>query len=519
MHDNLRAAPRDFLAGGGEMSALMTTFDWEGTSIGAMETWPQSLRTTVSIMLRSPIPMVLLWGPDGIMIYNDAYTIFAGGRHPRLLGSKVLEGWAEVADFNANVMRVGMAGGTLSYRDQELTLSRSGVPERVWMNLDYSPVIDETGRPGGVLAIVVETTERVLAERRIVAEKDRLRELFHQAPGFMVIYSGPNHVFELVNEAYYRLVGRREVIGKPLLEALPEVADQGFDTLLDNVFRTRETYVGRGLPVRLRRDLAKEPEERVVDFVFQPILDGNGEVTGIFAEGSDVTERHRSEEHQRLLLNELNHRVKNTLTTVQSIASQTLRSAPTTQAAREAIEARLLALSRAHDVLTRENWGGAWLREVVDQAISPFQTLNRSRMHAHGPEVRLPPHVALSLAMVLQELATNAVKYGALSNEAGQVEVAWHLDRTRTVPHLVLTWTERGGPPVKAPLRRGFGTRLIERNLAQGRLSGEARIVFAPGGVVCTMDAPLDPRPDDRRIFDHVLDERIATAGALDDRP
>jgi PAS domain-containing protein len=191
-----------------------------------MDLWPQSLRTTISIMLRSPIPMVLLWGPDGIMIYNDAYTIFAGGRHPRLLGSKVLEGWAEVADFNANVMRVGMAGGTLSYRDQELTLYRNGVPEQVWMNLDYSPVIDETGKPGGVLAIVVETTERVMAERRLAAEKDRLRELFHQAPGFMVIYSGPDHVFELVNEAYYQLVGRREIIGKPLLEALPEVADR-----------------------------------------------------------------------------------------------------------------------------------------------------------------------------------------------------------------------------------------------------------------------------------------------------
>ncbi|WP_114771183.1 PAS domain-containing protein [Microvirga subterranea] len=266
MHGNLRTAPADFLAGGGEMSALMQTFDWGGTSIGPMDLWPQSLRTTISIMLRSPIPMVLLWGADGIMIYNDAYTVFAGGRHPRLLGSKVLEGWAEVADFNANVMRVGMAGGTLSYRDQELTLHRHGAPEQVWMNLDYSPVIDETGKPGGVLAIVVETTERILAERRIAAEKDRLRELFHQAPGFMVIYSGPDHVFELVNEAYYQLVGRREVVGRPLLEALPELAEQGYDTLLDEVYRTRQPFVGRSLPVYLLRDPSKEPEQRFVDF-------------------------------------------------------------------------------------------------------------------------------------------------------------------------------------------------------------------------------------------------------------
>jgi PAS domain S-box-containing protein len=497
VHGDLRTAPADFLAGGGEASALMKTFDWGATSIGPMDLWPQSLRTTISIMLRSPIPMVLLWGPDGIMIYNDAYTVFAGGRHPRLLGSKVLEGWAEVADFNANVMRVGMAGGTLSYRDQELTLYRNGVPEQVWMNLDYSPVIDETGKPGGVLAIVVETTERVMAERRLAAEKDRLRELFHQAPGFMVIYSGPDHVFELVNEAYYQLVGRREIIGKPLLEALPEVAGQGFDKLLDKVYETQEPFVGRGLPVYLQRDPARGAEQRFVDFVFQPIRDAHGRITGVFAEGSDVTERVRSEDHQRLLLNELNHRVKNTLATVQSIASQTLRNAGSTVAAREAIESRLFALSRAHDVLTRENWDGAWIGEVVGEAMSPFQSTGQSRIHCHGPAIRLPPNVALALAMALQELATNAVKYGALSNETGEVDISWQVDRMREEPHLLLRWEERGGPPVSPPSRRGFGTRLVERSLAQGHLGGEARIAFAPAGVICTVDAPLRAAEDE----------------------
>ncbi|WP_457089191.1 sensor histidine kinase [Microvirga sp. P5_D2] len=435
--------------------------------------------------------MVLLWGSDGIMIYNDAYTIFAGRRHPRLLGSKVLEGWAEVADFNANVMRVGMAGGTLSYQDQELTLYRNNVPEQVWMNLDYSPVIDETGKPGGVLAIVVETTERVLAERRMIAEKDRLRELFHQAPGFMVIFNGPNHVFELANEAYYQLVGRREIVGKPVAEALPEIADQGFEQLLDQVYQTQEPFVGRSLSVFLQRDPSKEAEQRFVDFVYQPIRDGNGQITGIFAEGSDVTERIRSEEHQRLLLNELNHRVKNTLATVQSIASQTLRTAGSTQAAKEAIESRLFALSRAHDVLTRENWDGAWIREVVSHAMQPFQTAGHNRIHYHGDEIRLPPNTTLALAMALQELATNAVKYGALSNETGKVEINWRVDHTREVPHIVLRWEEKGGPSVTPPKRRGFGTRLVERSLAQGQLAGEAKIDFAPDGVVCTIDAPL----------------------------
>ena len=150
-----------FPFGGGENGALIRALDWSKTSLGPISEWPESLKTTVSILLRSPVPIVLLWGPDGIMIYNDAYSIFAGGRHPLLFGSKVREGWPEVADFNDNVMQVGLGGGTLSYRNQELTLHRSGVPEQVWMNLDYSPVLGENGRPEGVLAVVIRNSSGV----------------------------------------------------------------------------------------------------------------------------------------------------------------------------------------------------------------------------------------------------------------------------------------------------------------------------------------------------------------------
>ncbi|WP_139020733.1 PAS domain S-box protein [Bradyrhizobium sp. ORS 285] len=171
---------RSFLAGGGEAGRLIQTRDWAQTSLGPIEHWPQTLKIATAILLRSPVPMVMLWGGDGVMLYNDAYSVFAGARHPRLLGSKVREGWPEVADFNDNVMKVGLAGGTLHYSDQELTLFRHGRPEQVFMNLDYSPVVDESGVPVGVLAIVVETTARVLAERRrvsLIALDERLRDL------------------------------------------------------------------------------------------------------------------------------------------------------------------------------------------------------------------------------------------------------------------------------------------------------------------------------------------------------
>ncbi|WP_213948955.1 PAS domain-containing sensor histidine kinase [Luteibacter sp. dw_328] len=161
---------------GGEAGALIRAFDWTRTPLGALETWSQSLRTITAMLLLSPVPIVLLWGPQGIMIYNDAYSIFAGARHPRLLGSEVRKGWTEIADFNDNVMRVGLAGGTLAYKDQQLTLERNGKPEPVWMNLDYSPVLDESGMPGGVIAFVVETTARVRAEQNVREGERRFRE-------------------------------------------------------------------------------------------------------------------------------------------------------------------------------------------------------------------------------------------------------------------------------------------------------------------------------------------------------
>jgi PAS domain S-box-containing protein len=125
------------------------------------------MKNATALMLRSRVPIVMLWGETGIMIYNDAYAVFAGQRHPGLLGSRVREGWDEVADFNDNVMKVGLAGGTLSYQDQELTLYRDGHAGQVWMNLDYSPLLDDAGRPVGVMALVVETTAKVQAERRL----------------------------------------------------------------------------------------------------------------------------------------------------------------------------------------------------------------------------------------------------------------------------------------------------------------------------------------------------------------
>jgi PAS domain S-box-containing protein len=280
-----------FLSGGGELGQLIAAFDWAATSIGVISAWPQSLKTSVSLMLRSQVPMVMLWGKDGVMIYNDAYSLFAGGRHPQLLGSKVREGWPEVAEFNDNVMSVGLAGGTLAYRDQELTLYRSGKPEQVWMNLDYSPLLDERGEPAGVIAIVVETTGKVIAERWFKGERDRQRQMFDQAPGFMAMMSGPEHVFDLTNSAFMQLVGHRNILGKPVREAFPDVEGQGFFELLDQVFASGEPFVGSTLRAEFQPTPGAIKEERFIDLVFQPVRSPGNEIIGIFAQGVDVTDR------------------------------------------------------------------------------------------------------------------------------------------------------------------------------------------------------------------------------------
>jgi PAS domain S-box-containing protein len=226
-----------------------------------------------------------------------------------------------------------------------------------------------------------------------------------------------------------------------------------------------------------------------------PRLDDSGRFLGYTGCNVDITDAKLAEEHLLLLIHELNHRVKNTLATVQSIAAQSLRGldGPEAESARAAFEARLLALARVHDVLTKESWDGAELSAVVADAIRPLDGAGNapSRFRVDGPALRLSPRLALSIAMALHELGTNAVKYGALSNDAGTIGIAWTIHRGEQTM-LRLRWEERGGPPVTKPTRTGFGSRLIERSLAR-ELAGEVSLSYEPAGVVCTIEAPVPP--------------------------
>ena len=201
----------------------------------------------------------------------------------------------------------------------------------------------------------------------------------------------------------------------------------------------------------------------------------------------DVTEAMVAQEQQRLLINELNHRVKNTLATVQSIAAQTARRAESPEDFQEKFETRLIALSQTHNALTRGGWESASLSELLGQELKPYAS---EQLRVDGPEVDLPPRVAVTLGMVFHELATNAAKYGALSSPTGIVRVSWQTVLGAGPPLLVLQWREENGPPVKAPKRRGFGSRLIEGSV-KGDLGGSSRMVFDPGGFHCRLEIEL----------------------------
>lgn len=221
-----------------------------------------------------------------------------------------------------------------------------------------------------------------------------------------------------------------------------------------------------------------------------PIRPIGGEVTEWFGAATDVTARRQHEERQRLLLHELNHRVKNTLAIVQSIALQTLRGAADLDAACDRFESRLHALAQAHDVLTRQEWEHAPLQDIVRTAIAPCLVDDEDRFEIDGPDMELDPQRALALSMALHELCTNAMKYGALSAKVGRVRIHWRAEPVQGRRTLILCWQERDGPPVVAPAHRGFGSRLIERGLRHD-LGGDVALDFDTAGVRCRITAPM----------------------------
>ena len=284
----------------------------------------------------------------------------------------------------------------------------------------------------------------------------------------------------LFNNESTRYFGRaaKDVVGRVLWEVFPGARD----TALGRQF---VTTMAKRRRVKSEAGSVLIPGRWLAYRLF-PLGDGMGVVF------RDITDRKSAEEHRDLLTNELNHRVKNTLATVQAMAAQTFRNAGVDPRVQRTFAARLVALSNVHNVLTDQNWESADLHQVIRAALQPHAAAGRETFRVAGPQLRLRPKSAVAVSMALHELCTNAAKYGALSAETGYVILHWEVSGER----FHLRWQEHGGPPVSPPRRKGFGSRLIERGLA-AEFRGQVKLAYEREGVVCIIDAPVEAVRDD----------------------
>lgn len=416
---------------------------------------------------------------------NRAYERIVGGR--ALIGRTVREAFPELEgqgffDLLDGVYRTGerFIGTAMPVR---LARNPDGALDQRYIDFVYEPVLDNFGKPIGIFVEGYDVTDRVVAEAALRDSEERFRTLADNISTLCWMARPDGHIF-WYNSRWYEYTGTSpldqvgwgwQAVHDP--NTLPAVMERWNHSLATGE-SFEMTFPLRGGDGRLRPFLT-----RIV-----PLKDHRGNVVRWFGTNTDVTTQHNHEEQLRLLINELNHRVKNTLALVQSVATQSLKGAADLTSARNNLDARLIAMSGAHDLLTQQTWQGAWIADVLNGALSSF-VQEPKRVSLSGSRVWIAPRMALSLSMALHELATNATKYGALSNESGSIAVSWNIaPQDQNV--LQIRWSESGGPVVARPSRRGFGSRLIEQVLAAD-LEGKVELQFRAEGVICHIEAPL----------------------------
>jgi PAS domain S-box-containing protein len=282
-----------FLAGGGEMGALTRAKDWSKTPAGPVSQWPQSLQTTLGILLKCKFPMFLWWGPGLVCFYNDAYRPSLGqdGKHPSILGMPAAEAWPEIWHVIKPLIDQVLAGEeAVWFEDMLVPIYRNGKVEDVYWTFSYSPVNDESGKIAGVLVTCNETTDKVITKRRIEESERNLRSIILQAPVAIAIFRGPDYIVEIANAAALELWGRKEkeVMNKPILGVMSELESQGIKGLLDHVYQTGEHFEAAEFPVQLFR--GGKLDNVYINFVYQPLYDNNGTINGIITIGFEVSQ-------------------------------------------------------------------------------------------------------------------------------------------------------------------------------------------------------------------------------------
>jgi PAS domain S-box-containing protein len=379
-----------------------------------------------------------------------------------------------------------LAGEIGDYRLRKRYVRKDG--RVVWIDLVSTLVRDDQGRPSRGIAIAQDVTDRVEAEASLRDSEARLRVAIEA--GRMGSWD-----FDIAADRATWSAPVAAMFGLPAADTLSNF--EGWQARIHPEDRTATqaaffaAVAGGGSEYETSyRVLVPGGEDRWLACQARIMRNEQGTAVRVIGVAQDVTQRRIAEAHQKMLLDELNHRVKNTLASVQSIAHQSRSGAQSPDGFYAAFNARLLSLSRAHDLLSRDAWRGAWLGELVTDTLAPYRGEGDDRIRLDGPPLRVRPNAAVALGMSLHELATNAAKYGALSRPGGRVTVEWREEAGSDGPLIVIAWRETGGPPVVRPSRRGFGSRLIERGLPR-ELGGTVELAFRPEGVACTIRVPL----------------------------
>jgi nitrogen-specific signal transduction histidine kinase/CheY-like chemotaxis protein len=471
LRDESRGA-LEFLAGGGEMGERIRAYPWSKTSLDHPHTWPQGLRTALRVLLTTQHPVFIFWGPEHLCFYNDAYSRSIGPeKHPAMLGAPGREWWGEIWTIIGPQIEQVLRGGAATWHENQLVpIIRHGQLQDVYWTYSFGP-IDERDAPngvGGVLVICTETTQQVLTERRLAAERESFAQLFEQAPSFMAVLRGPEHRIELANPGYMRLIGQREIIGKTVREAVPEAVAQGYLQLLDDVYRSGKAYSASGAKYAAQISPQAPLVDRYVDFVYQPIIDADGSVSGIFVEGFDTTSRHLADvalqnanRRKDEFLAMLAHELRNPLAPIRNAAAILARTVPEqadTYAVVTMIRRQTDQLTRLVDDLldvSRISQGRIDLKQetlnvapLVEQAFETVAPLFQGKKQ----EVSLAPsyeplHVVGDVTRLVQSLVnvlTNAAKY---TDRGGKIRI-----QTRGSPDDVFIEVSDNGVGISAEL-------------------------------------------------------------------
>ena len=469
---------------------LINDYDWAANPLGPIPDWPESLKGAVRVMMAASTPMVMMIGPDGVLVYNDAYGDFAGGRHPSIFGLPATEAWPEIADFNRAHIERGLRGGSLILRDQELTLNRHGQLEPCWLDLHYSPVLNNDGTPLGTLCIIHETTDRVLTEKALADSELRFRTLTDTMPQ-MIWSTLPDGFHDYYNARWY------EFTGVPA----GSTDGEGWNGMFhpddqERAWGAWRNSLATGEPYEIEYRLRHHSGEyRWTLGLALPVRDSSGTIVRWIGTCTDIHATKLAAEERELVAQELSHRIKNIFAVLNGIISLSARSRPEIKPFADELRQRIYALGEAHDFVrphshaSRAMVSQNSLKSLIERLMRPYGNGELSRVEFTGEDAMIDDGAATPLALLFHELATNAAKYGALSDAAGRVVLTGQIAGDGLYH---LSWKERGGPPVSAvAATAGFGSRVVELSV-QGQLRGKLVRLWEADGLRVEIELPAD---------------------------